>query len=257
MNNEETIFTAALAKASSSERSAYLESACAGDPSLRRSVDALLAAHARAAGILEAPAPGAHVSSETGPGADRVGTCIGPYKLLQPIGEGGMAVVFLAEQSEPIKRKVALKIIKPGMDSRQVIDRFAAERQALAMMDHANIAKVLEAGTTDCGQPYFVMELVKGVPITRYCDDHHLPPRQRLELFMQVCAAVQHAQQKGIIHRDLKPSNVLVALYDGRPVPKVIDFGIAKATGQPLSDRTLFTGFGSVVGTPLYMSPEQ
>jgi len=153
------------------------------------------------------------------------GTVIGPYKLLEQIGEGGMAVVFLAEQSRPIQRKVALKIIKPGMDSRQVIARFEAERQALALMDHPNIAKVLEAGTTGSGRPYFVMELVKGVPITRYCDEHHLKPRDRLELFVQVCSAVQHAHTKGIIHRDLKPSNVLVALYDGKPVPKVIDFG--------------------------------
>jgi serine/threonine protein kinase len=182
---------------------------------------------------------------------------IGPYKLLQQIGEGGMGTVFLAEQTEPVQRKVALKIIKPGMDSRHVLARFEAERQALALMDHPNIAKVLDAGTTDNSRPYFVMELVKGVPITRYCDEHHLTPRQRLELFVPVCQAVQHAHQKGIIHRDLKPSNVLLARYDSQPGPKVIDFGVAKATGPKLTERTLFTEFGQVVGTLEYMSPEQ
>src|SRR5262249_20134996 len=189
--------------------------------------------------------------------SERPGTVIGPYKLLQQIGEGGMGVVFMAEQTQPVQRKVALKIIKPGMDSSRVIARFEAERQALALMDHPNIAKVLDAGATDTGRPYFVMELVKGVPITKYCDEHHLVPKDRLELFIPVCQAVQHAHQKGIIHRDLKPSNVLIALYDGRPVPKVIDFGVAKATGQKLTGRTLFTDFGAVVGTLEYMSPEQ
>src|SRR5258707_3905022 len=163
----------------------------------------------------------------------------------------------MAQQTEPVKRLVAVKLIKAGMDSRQVIARFEAERQALALMEHPNIARVLDAGTTSAGRPYFVMDLVKGVPITRYCDEHHLTPRQRLELFIPVCQAVQHAHQKGIIHRDLKPSNVLVALYDGQPVPKVIDFGVAKAAGQPLTDQTLVTGFGALVGTPEYMSPEQ
>ena len=185
------------------------------------------------------------------------GTVIGPYKLLQQIGEGGMGVVFMAEQTEPIQRTVALKIIKPGMDTRQVIARFEAERQAVAMMDHPNIAKVLDAGTTDSGRPYFVMELVKGVPITKYCDEKHLPLRARLELFVQVCQAVQHAHQKGIIHRDIKPNNVLVAEYDNRAVPKVIDFGVAKATAQRLTERTMFTEFGQVLGTMEYMSPEQ
>ena len=188
---------------------------------------------------------------------ERPGTVIGPYKLLQQIGEGGMGVVFMAEQTEPIQRTVALKIIKPGMDTRQVIARFEAERQAVAMMDHPNIAKVLDAGTTDSGRPYFVMELVKGVPITKYCDEKHLPLRERLELFMQVCQAVQHAHQKGIIHRDIKPNNVLVAEYDNRAVPKVIDFGVAKATAQKLTERTMFTEFGQVLGTMEYMSPEQ
>ena len=185
------------------------------------------------------------------------GTVIGPYKLLQQIGEGGMGVVFMAEQTEPLQRTVALKIIKPGMDTRQVIARFEAERQAVAMMDHPNIAKVLDAGTTDSGRPYFVMELVKGVPITKYCDEKHLPLRERLELFVPVCQAVQHAHQKGIIHRDIKPTNVLVAEYDDHAVPKVIDFGVAKATAQKLTERTMFTEFGQVIGTMEYMSPEQ
>jgi serine/threonine protein kinase/WD40 repeat protein len=185
------------------------------------------------------------------------GVSIGPYKLIDPIGEGGMGTVWMAQQTEPVKRLVAVKLIKAGMDSKQVIARFEAERQALALMDHPNIARVLDAGTTDAGRPYFVMDLVKGVSITKYCDEHHLTPRQRLELCVPVCQAIQHAHTKGIIHRDLKPSNVLVALYDGRPVPKVIDFGVAKAAGQPLTDRTLVTGFGAIVGTLEYMSPEQ
>ncbi len=188
----------------------------------------------------------------------RVGAVLaGRYKLVEEIGEGGMGSVFMAQQTEPVKRAVAVKVIKAGMDSRAVLARFAAERQALAMMDHPNIAKVLDAGTTDGGRPFFVMELVKGTPITRYCDEHKLTPRQRLELFVPVCQAIQHAHQKGIIHRDIKPSNVLVALYDDRPVPKVIDFGVAKAAGQALTDKTLMTGFGALVGTPEYMSPEQ
>jgi non-specific serine/threonine protein kinase/serine/threonine-protein kinase len=190
-------------------------------------------------------------------GTERPDTRIGPYKLLEPIGEGGMGSVWRAEQQEPVRRLVALKIIKAGMDSAQVVARFEAERQALALMDHPNIAKVLDAGTTDSGRPYFVMELVQGTPITRYCDEHQLSPQQRLGLFVQVCQALQHAHQKGIIHRDIKPSNVLVALYDGRPMVKVIDFGIAKATGQSLTERSLFTEFGAVVGTLEYMSPEQ
>jgi tetratricopeptide (TPR) repeat protein len=185
------------------------------------------------------------------------GTRIGPYKLLQQIGQGGMGTVWMAEQIENVKRKVAVKLIKPGMDSGQVLARFEAERQALALMDHPNIAKVLDAGTTASGSPFFVMELVKGIPMTKYCDEHQLTPRERLELFVPVCHALQHAHQKGIIHRDIKPTNVLVASYDGRPVPKVIDFGVAKATGQTLTERTLFTGFGGIVGTLEYMSPEQ
>jgi serine/threonine protein kinase/WD40 repeat protein len=191
-------------------------------------------------------------AAEEGPG-----TVIGPYKLLELIGEGGMGAVWMAEQREPLQRKVALKIIKAGMDSHQVVARFEAERQALALMDHPNIAKVFDGGTTAGSRPYFVMELVKGTPITKYCDEHRLTPRERLELFVPVCQAIQHAHQKGIIHRDVKPANVLVAPYDGRPVPKVIDFGVAKATGQRLTERTVFTGFGAVVGTLEYMSPEQ
>ena len=191
------------------------------------------------------------------PIAEHPGTVIGPYKLLQQIGEGGMGVVWMAEQTQPVQRKVALKVIKPGMDSRQVIARFEAERQALAMMDHVNIARVFDGGTTEAGRPYFVMELVHGVPITKYCDDNHLTPRERLELFVPVCQAIQHAHQKGIIHRDIKPSNVMVTLYDGKPVPKVIDFGVAKATEQKLTERTLFTQYGTMVGTLEYMSPEQ
>jgi tetratricopeptide (TPR) repeat protein len=214
-------------------------------------VDALLAAHDDAGPFLETPSP-APATPFMPPG-----TVIDRYKLLESIGEGGYGTVFMAEQVTPVQRKVALKIIKPGMDTRQVIARFDAERQALALMDHPNIAKVLDAGTTHAGRPYFVMELVKGLPITRYCDEQRIEPRQRLELIKQVCQAVQHAHQKGIIHRDIKPNNVLVALYDGKPVPKVIDFGVAKATGQRLTDLTMFTGFGDVIGTLEYMSPEQ
>jgi tetratricopeptide (TPR) repeat protein len=192
-----------------------------------------------------------------GASTERPGTVIGPYKLLQQIGEGGMGVVWMAEQTRPVQRKVALKVIKPGMDSRQVVARFEAERQALAMMDHVNIARVFDGGATEDGRPYFVMELVHGVPITKYSDENQLTPRERLELFVPVCQAIQHAHQKGIIHRDIKPSNVMVTLYDGKPVPKVIDFGVAKATEQKLTERTLFTQYGTMVGTFEYMSPEQ
>src|SRR5205807_649217 len=188
---------------------------------------------------------------------ERPGTKIGRYKLLEQIGEGGFGVVFMAEQTQPVRRKVALKVLKPGMDTRQVVARFEAERQALAIMDHANIARVFDGGATASGRPYFVMELVRGVPITQFCDHNHLTARQRLELFLPVCAAVQHAHQKGIIHRDLKPANVLVSRHDTTAVVKVIDFGVAKALGQPLTDKTLVTGFGNIVGTLEYMSPEQ
>src|SRR5262249_50636868 len=207
--------------------------------------------------FLEAPAGPPLVTDAEPPAAEAPGTLIGPYKLVQPIGEGGMGTVYLAQQTAPVKRLVGVKIIKPGMGSEQVISRFKSSRQGLAFMDHPNIAKVLDAGTTASGRPFFVMELVKGVPITRYCDEQQLTPRQRLELFVPVCAAVQHAHQKGIIHRDLKPANVLVTMHDTTPVVKVIDFGIVKALGQQLTDKTLFTGFAQLVGTPLYMSPEQ
>src|SRR5881409_1919760 len=190
-------------------------------------------------------------------GLHRSGTMIGRYKLLQQIGEGGFGTVFMAEQQEPVQRKVALKIIKAGMDTREVIARFEAERQALALMDHPNIAQVLDGGTTVSGRPYFVMELVRGIPITSYCDHANLSTRERLELFTKVCRAVQHAHQKGVIHRDLKPSNILITLHDGEPVPKVIDFGVAKALGQKLTEKTLFTAFRQMIGTPAYMSPEQ
>jgi serine/threonine protein kinase len=253
----ETVFSAALAKQSPEERAAYLDQACAGDEDLRRSVERLLNAYPVVGSFLEPPAADVGVTTDSPPISERPGTVIGPYKLLQQIGEGGMGVVFMAEQTEPIQRTVALKIIKPGMDTRQVIARFEAERQALAMMDHPNIARVLDAGTTDTARPYFVMDLVKGVPITDYCDQQHLSIRDRLELMTQVCHAVQHAHQKGIIHRDLKPSNVLVAEYDGKPVPKIIDFGVAKATAQRLTERTMFTLYGQIVGTFEYMSPEQ
>jgi WD40 repeat protein/serine/threonine protein kinase len=253
---EEAIFHAALELDSADQRSGYLDAACGDEAELRRRVEALLRRYAEAEGPLDRPAIKQAATSEELL-TERPGTRIGPYKLLQQIGEGGMGIVFMAEQHEPIRRKVALKIIKPGMDSQQVVARFEAERQALALMDHQSIAKVLDAGTTENGRPFFVMELVHGAPITQYCDDHHLTPKRRLELFLPVCHAVQHAHQKGIIHRDLKPSNMLVCLYDGVPVPKVIDFGVAKATGQSLTERTMFTQFGTLVGTLEYMSPEQ
>ncbi|HEX2475177.1 MAG TPA: serine/threonine-protein kinase, partial [Lacipirellulaceae bacterium] len=201
--------------------------------------------------------PGADTAFDIAPSAERVGAIIDRYKLLERIGEGGFGVVYMAEQMQPVRRKVAVKVIKPGFDTRQVIARFEAERQALALMEHENIAKVLDAGATDSGRPYFVMELVHGVPITEFCDANDLPLRERLELFVQVCRAVQHAHMKGIIHRDIKPTNVLVTLHEGVAVPKVIDFGVAKATDQQLTDKTLFTNFAQLVGTPLYMSPEQ
>ena len=234
--NERDIFIQVIQAADPAQGAALVQDLCGQDQALRQRVEALLDAHGRAVSFLESPPADCAATADHRPISERPGTVIGPYKLLQQIGEGGMGVVFMAEQTEPVRRTVALKIIKPGMDTRQVIARFEAERQALALMDHPNIAKVLDAGTTDTGRPYFVMELVKGVPITEYCDQQHLPSAQRLELFVAVCQAVQHAHQKGIIHRDLKPSNVLVAEYDGRPVPKVIDFGVAKATA-PAADR--------------------
>jgi serine/threonine protein kinase/Tfp pilus assembly protein PilF len=253
-----SIFDAAVELATPEERAAYLDAVCGQDPQLRADVEELLAHDNAAGSFLDRPVrPDPRATAEEPSVREGPGTVIGPYKLVEQIGEGGMGTVWLAQQTAPVKRLVALKLIKAGMDSRQVIARFEAERQALALMDHVHIARVLDAGTTSAGRPYFVMDLVKGVPLTRYCDEHRLTPRQRLELFVPVCQAVQHAHQKGIIHRDLKPSNVLVALYDGQPVPKVIDFGVAKAAGQPLTEKTLVTGFGNIVGTLEYMSPEQ
>src|SRR5258707_12489719 len=277
------IFLAAAERADPREREACLRQACGDADALRRRVDVLLRRHDQANSILERPAfeSAAIVAPQSagtdGPAAQQeaAGTRLGPYKLLQKIGEGGMGTVWLAEQQEPIRRLVALKVIRTGLDSAQGVARFEAERQALALMDHPNIAKILDAGvigeggrgstsitpgadaTGPAGRPYFVMELVKGTPITRYCDEHRLTPRQRLELFIPVCRALQHAHQKGIIHRDVKPSNVLVAPFDGRPGVKGIDFGVAKTAGPRLTERTLYTEFGTMIGTLEYMSPEQ
>jgi tetratricopeptide (TPR) repeat protein len=251
----ESILAAAVEILVEEERRDFVERACAGDVDLKRRVERMIEDHFQAGSFLECPArPDATMDQ---PIPEGQGAVIGAYKLIEQIGEGGMGVVWMAQQTEPVKRLVAIKLIKAGMDSKQIVARFEAERQALALMDHPNIAKVLDGGTTASGRPFFVMDLVKGVPITRYCDEHHLTPRQRLELFVPVCHAIQHAHQKGVIHRDLKPSNVLIAQYDGRPVPRVIDFGVAKAAGQSLTDKTLVTGFGSLVGTLEYMSPEQ
>jgi WD40 repeat protein/serine/threonine protein kinase len=270
--NEESVFAEAQSKPDAQERAAYLDRACAGDPGLRRNVESLLAAYEEGQ-FLESPAPGLAAPAAEQPLREGPGTVLGPYRLMEQIGEGGMGLVFVAEQQQPVRRKVALKLIKPGMDTREVIARFEAERQALALMDHPHIARVLDAGATASGRPFFVMELVRGVPITEFCDANRLTPRQRLELFVPVCQAVQHAHTKGIIHRDIKPSNVLVTLHDDPPHPtlsptlggegrvrgvvKVIDFGIAKAVGQQLTDKTVYTRFTQLVGTPLYMSPEQ
>src|SRR5262244_251396 len=255
--SERAIFIAALEKDNPAERAAFLDQACADDRPLRQRIERLLKAHEPADSFLEHRPPGLGVTVDEPPITERPGTVIGPYKLKEQIGEGGMGLVFVAEQQEPVRRKVALKIIKPGMDSKQVSARFEAERQALAMMDHQNIARVFDAGTTESGRPYFVMELVHGVPITEFCDANKLTPRQRLELFVPVCQAIQHAHQKGIIHRDIKPSNVLVTMYDDKPVPKVIDFGVAKAIEQRLTEKSVYTQFGTLVGTFEYMSPEQ
>ena len=251
-----SIFLAAVEDHAPERWENYLENACRGEPELRQRVEVLLRGHERANDILDdvraAPVPATPPSIVEGPG-----TLVGPYKLLEQIGEGGFGVVFMAEQQHPVRRKVALKIVKPGMETRQVVARFEAERQALALMDHAHIAQIHDGGMTASGRPYFVMELVRGVPITDYCDRHHFGVRDRLGLFIHVCEAVQHAHQKGIIHRDLKPSNVMVTQHDVTPVVKIIDFGIAKATGQQLTEKTLFTNFAQFIGTPLYMSPEQ
>jgi eukaryotic-like serine/threonine-protein kinase len=251
----ESIFFAALEKSSAQELAAYLDQACGADGELRRQVERLLRAQPHVGAFLETPVAGATVAGPR-PG-EPPGTVIGPYRLLEVLGEGGMGTVYRAEQTHPVHRQVALKLIRAGRDSREVVGRFEAERQALALMDHPHIARVLDAGAADSGRPYFVMELVQGAPITRYCDERRLTPRQRLELVLPVCRAVQHAHQKGVIHRDLKPSNVLVAEHDGVAVPKVIDFGVANAAGPEFRERTLLTECGAVVGTLEYMSPEQ
>ena len=272
---EEALFEAARQLTGAAARAAFLDQACRGQPELRASVEALLSAGAEAdkffadattlsdnwvSRLAAEPdangLPGQAAEGNT-PIAEGLGTRIGNHKLLQKIGEGGCGVVYMAEQEKPIRRRVALKIIKLGMDTKSVIARFEAERQALAMMDHPNIARVYEAGATDTGRPYFVMELVRGIKITDYADQNHLATSQRLDLFIRICQAIQHAHQKGIIHRDIKPSNILVTLHDGLPVPKVIDFGIAKAIEVRLTDKTLFTGYEQMIGTPAYMSPEQ
>jgi serine/threonine protein kinase/tetratricopeptide (TPR) repeat protein len=252
---EQSIFIEALEQEGPAQRAAFLDRTCAGDPGLRRRIERLLQRHEQADGFLESPALGRLPAEQ--PSREGPGTVIGPYELREQIGEGGFGVVFRAEQQQPLRRTVALKVLKPGMDSRRVIARFQAERQVLALMEHPNIARVLDAGLTESGRPWFVMELVPGVPITGYCDLHELTIRDRLELFVSVCSAVQHAHQKGIIHRDLKPSNVLVTQQDGAAVVKVIDFGIAKAVGQPLTEQALDSGSVQMIGTPLYMSPEQ
>ncbi len=282
--NEETLFHKALVRSSSAERAAFLDGACAGKPGLRAAVEALLRAHEKSSNILDEP-PAQTVDSGAAPirpdatlaqtpdphnassvitrTADYQSTAkpnvliAGRYTLQEKIGEGGMGEVWVAKQTEPVKRKVALKLIKTGMDSRAVLQRFEQERQALAMMDHPNIAKVLDAGLTPSGQPFFVMELVSGLSLNKFCDELKLTPKERLELFVPICQAVQHAHQKGIVHRDLKPANILITMIDARPVPKVIDFGVAKATAGKLTDESLSTQFGAIVGTLEYMSPEQ
>jgi serine/threonine protein kinase/WD40 repeat protein len=254
---EETIFAQAIEIGSPVECAAFLDQACSGNIELRARLERLLHAHFHPDPHLDAPPNDLAATAADELVRETVGSAIGPYRLLEQIGEGGMGLVFMAEQQRPIRRTVALKIIKPGMDSRQVIARFEAERQTLALMDHPNIAKILDSGTTESGRPYFVMELVRGVSIIDYCDQAELAPRERLELFVTICHAVQHAHQHGIIHRDLKPSNLLVTMHDNIAVPKVIDFGVAKATNRQAVEHTLFTGFAQMVGTPLYMSPEQ
>ena len=248
-----SIFLEAIEQHSPDTWGEFLEGVVNGDAELREQVERLLESHEQKDGFFD------HADRTVGhtPVAEQAGAVVGPYKLMEQIGEGGMGVVYVAEQTKPVKRKVALKVIKPGMDTKEVVARFEAERQALAMMDHPNIAKVFDAGMTDYGRPYFAMELINGIPITDYCDEKKLDIQQRLKLFVHVCHAIQHAHQKGVIHRDIKPSNVLVTLHDGNPVPVVIDFGVAKATNQNLSEQTIYTRLNQVIGTTLYMSPEQ
>ncbi len=264
---EETLFHEALARPAA-ERAAFLEQACAGQPQLRAAVEALLAAHDASGSLLDQP-PGkltlepdavpSHLVPTTPyfPPIEPGVVIAGRYTLQEKIGEGGMGEVWVAKQTEPVKRKVALKLIKAGMDSKAVLTRFEQERQALALMDHPNIARVLDGGLTPSGQPFFVMELVNGLALTKFCDEARLTPKERLELFVPICQAVQHAHQKGIVHRDLKPGNILVTLIDGKAVPRIIDFGLAKALGGKLTDESLSTQFGAIVGTLAYMSPEQ
>ncbi len=266
---EDAVFYAAASISDLAQRQQFLDQACARNPELRAAVEGLLSARdeaetffAKSRSTMQLSADGFPPDAASGAAEPKMddawlGTWVGPYKLLQRIGEGGCGVVYMAEQEQPVRRKVAVKIIKLGMDTKNVIARFDAERQALALMDHPNIARVLDAGATEAGRPYFVMDLVRGVRITEYCDQNNLDTRQRLGLFIQICQAIQHAHQKGIIHRDIKPSNILVTLHDGVPVPKVIDFGIAKAIEGKLTDQTLFTAYEQVIGTPAYMSPEQ
>jgi serine/threonine protein kinase len=256
--SDESIFAAALGKAPGAERRAFLDGACGSDHALRRRIERLLEADGLAGGILErGPDAGPTEALREGePPLWPERVFAGRFKLRQKLGEGGMGEVWVADQAAPVQRRVAIKVVRPGLDSERMLARFDQERQALALMDHPNIAQVLDAGEAD-GRPYFVMELIKGVPITEYCDRARLSPRERLALFVPVCEAVQHAHQKGVVHRDLKPSNILVALYDGRPVPKVIDFGIAKATGPRLTDRSIYTEVGALIGTLEYMAPEQ
>ncbi len=263
--NEESLFDAALEKPTGAERIAFLDEACGDNVALRRRLELLLAGHDKTIGILDQPVgplPSLEASIQSPVSVVTESECAGTvvagrYVLLKEVGEGGMGTVWMAEQTQPVRRKVALKLIRAGMDSKTVLSRFEAERQALAMMDHPNIAKVLDGGTTASHRPFFVMEYVDGVPIARYCDEARLNVSQRLELFVAVCQAVQHAHTKGIIHRDMKPSNILVGLNDGLPVPKIIDFGLAKAMDRALADFTLQTAHGVTMGTPLYMSPEQ
>jgi serine/threonine protein kinase/WD40 repeat protein len=255
--NKEEIFNIAADIEDPAERSSYLEDVCKGNHKLRADIESLLRSDRNAGGFLESPPLAANITMADSPLTEVPGTIIGRYKLLDKIGEGGFGEVWAAEQKKPVKRRVALKIIKLGMDTKQVVARFEAERQALALMDHPNIAKVLDAGSTDAGRPYFVMELVRGIPITNYCDQAKLSTHDRLNLFIKVCNAVQHAHQKGIIHRDIKPSNILITLHDGVPVPRIIDFGIAKATQQELTEMTIYTRHDQFIGTPAYMSPEQ
>jgi len=262
--SEKSIFFEALDIESLAQRTAYVQQACGADEQLFAAVSALLREHDREENPVDRPVAAAFLPTVLSGGdsddeGNRFpsGTMIGSYKLMEQVGEGGFGLVFVADQQEPVRRRVALKIIKPGMESREVLARFDAERQAIALMDHPNIARVFDAGVTESSQPYFVMELVRGVPLTEFCNNHRLDLTQRLELFVTICHAVQHAHQKGVIHRDLKPSNILVTLQDGRPLAKVIDFGVAKAIGQSLTVKTIYTRFASMVGTPAYMSPEQ